>query len=145
MTPDVNVLLAASRADHTHHKAAYGWLSDTVAGCATGGSVTLMPMVVASFLRLTTNAKIFVRPTPIADALAFVDSLLSISGVEMPQAGSEWRMLRTLCLEKKLSGNAIPDAWLAAAVLHASEHLVTFDRDFKKLLPKSQVTILAAD
>lgn len=143
MTPDVNVLLAASRADHTHHKLAYAWLAKAVADCANGGSVKLMPMVVASFLRLTTNTKIFVQPTPIADAVAFIDSLLSIPGVEMPEVGAEWLMLRTLCLEKKLAGNAIPDAWLAASVLHASQHLVTFDRDFKKLLPRSQVTILA--
>ena len=145
MTPDVNVLLAASRADHTHHKQAYVWLSNAIAACANGGSVKLMPMVVASFLRLATNAKIFVQPTPIADAIAFIDSLLAISGVEMPASASEWLMLRSLCLEKKLTANATPDAWLAAAVLHGSEHLVTFDRDFKKLLPRAQVTILAAD
>lgn len=145
MAPDVNVLLAASRADHAHHKQAYVWLSGAIAACANGGSVKLMPMVIASFLRLATNAKIFVQPTPIADAIAFIDSLLAVSGVEMPASGSERLMLRSLCLEKKLTGNAIPDAWLAAAVLHGSEHLVTFDRDFKKLLPRAQVTILAAE
>ncbi|MFM7293954.1 MAG: TA system VapC family ribonuclease toxin [Burkholderiales bacterium] len=143
MTPDVNVLLAASRADHAHHKAAYRWLISAIAACATGGSVKLMPVVATSFLRLTTHAKIFVQPTPIAGAVAFVDSLLSIPGVEMPACGPEWRILRTLCLDQNLVSNPIPDAWLAAAVLHANEHLVTFDRDFKKLLPRSQLTILA--
>ena len=29
----------------------------------------------------------------------------------------------------------LPDGWLAAAVDHHAEHLVSFDRDFKKLLP----------
>jgi uncharacterized protein len=143
MTPDVNVLLAASRADHTHHKLAYSWLTSAIADCTNGGSINLMPVVVASFLSLSTNAKIFVQPTPIGEAIAFIDSLLAVAGVEMPSVGSEWLMLRTLCLEKKLSGNAIPDASLAAAVLYASEHLVTFDRDFKKLLPRSQLTVLA--
>lgn len=31
MTPDVNVLIAASRSDHPHHKAAYAWLEETYA------------------------------------------------------------------------------------------------------------------
>ena len=68
------------------------------------------------FLRLATNAKIFLQPTPIADAIAFIDILLAMSGVEIPASGSEWLLRRSLCLEKKLTGNAIPDAWLAAAV-----------------------------
>jgi len=143
MTPDVNVLLAASRTDHAHHKVAFAWFSKAVDACAHGKNVTLLPMVVASFLRLTTNAKIFVRPTPIADAIAFIDSLLAVSGVEIASSGSEWLQVRTLCLEKGLRGNDIPDAWLAATVVHTSEHLVTFDRDFRSLLPRSQVTLLA--
>jgi hypothetical protein len=52
--------------------------------------------------------------------------------------------LRELCLNKQLSGNDVPDAWLSAAVLHAGEHLVSFDRDFRRLLPRSQFTLLSA-
>ena len=36
----------------------------------------------------------------------------------------------------------MPDAWLSAAVAHLGEHLVSFDRDFKKLLGRSQLTLL---
>lgn len=43
-----------------------------------------------------------------------------------------------------MTANAIPDAWLAAAVIQFSEHLVTFDADFKKLLKRTQVTVLPA-
>ena len=103
----------------------------------------LMPMVVASFLRLVTNSKIFVRPTPVEDAIGFMDALLAVPGVEMPPLGTEWPMLRQLCIEKKLAANDIPDAWLAAAVIQLSEHLVTFDTDFKKLLRRTQVTVLS--
>ncbi len=101
-----------------------------------------MPMVVASFLRLVTNPQIFVHPTPVQNAVDFLDALFAVPGVEMPELESEWPMLRQLCLEKNLTSNAIPDAWLAAAVMHMSEHLLTFDTDFKKLLRKSQVTVL---
>ena len=58
--------------------------------------------------------------------------------------GPEWLKLRTLCLEKRLGGNDLPDAWLAAAVLHHDEHLVSFDADFKQLLGRGQFTLLAA-
>lgn len=142
MTPDVNVLVAASRSDHPHHRAAYACLKDALAACATGGTLKLMPMVTASFLRLVTHPKIFVHPTPIADAIRFVDAILAVPGAEMPALGAEWPVMREICIDRKLAANAIPDAWLAAAVVHLGEHLVTFDSDFKKLLKRSQVTIL---
>ncbi len=144
MTPDVNVLIAASRSDHPHHKVAYASLKEAIAACDDGASLKLMPMVVGSFLRLVTNSKIFVHPTPVEIAVEFIDAILAMPGVEMPSLAAEWPILRQLCLEKKLTANAIPDAWLAAAVIQMGEHLVTFDADFKKLLKRSQVTILDA-
>ena len=33
MTPDVNVLVAASRSDHPHHWVAHSWLQDALAAC----------------------------------------------------------------------------------------------------------------
>lgn len=142
MTPDVNLLIAASRSDHPHHKTAFAVLSEAVAACADGASLRLMPMVVASFLRLVTNPKIFVQPTPIEDAIGFLDALMAVPGIEMPRLSAEWPIFRQLCIEKQLSANDIPDAWLAAAVIQVGEHLVTFDTDFKKLLRRTQVTVL---
>ena len=142
MTPDVNVLVAASRADHPHYPVARAWLVQTVAGCATGSVLTLMPMVVARFLRLVTSPRIFSQPTPVTEAVAFVDALLHVPGVALANLGPEWPVLRQLCLDKHLAGNDVPDAWLAAATTHRSEHLVTFDRDFKALLGRSQWTLL---
>ncbi len=45
-------------------------------------------------------------------------------------------------VEKGLSGNAVPDAWLAASVIGLGEHLVTFDAGFRRLLPRRQLTVL---
>ncbi|MDO8413135.1 MAG: PIN domain-containing protein [Gallionellaceae bacterium] len=145
MTPDVNVLIAASRSDHPHHKTAYAWLNQAVADSVNGATIRLMPMVATSFLRLVTNAKIFVHPTPVQDAMEFLDALLAVPGVEMPFLGAEWPILRQLCLEQKLTANDIPDAWLASVVIQLGEHLVTFDADFKKLLKRTQVTVLVHD
>lgn len=143
MTPDVNVLVAASRTDHPHHLVARVWLEHAVAESEAGGVFTLMPMVVASFLRLVTSSKIFRQATPIEDAVAYVDALLASPGVRLAPLGPEWPKLRQLCLDKKLSGNDLPDAWLSAAVADLGEHLVSFDRDFRKLLARGQLTLLA--
>lgn len=144
MTPDGNVLVAAFRADHPHHAVARAWLDERLLACAAGAGFRLLPIVAASFLRLVTHPRIFVQPAPIADALIFVDALLEVPGVDMPAVGPEWPLLRQLCLDKKLKANDLPDAWLAAAVLHLGEHLATFDAGFRKLLPRQRVTVLKA-
>jgi uncharacterized protein len=142
MTPDVNVLVAASRSDHPHHKAALTWLEAALASAQSGAVVTVMPMVLASLLRLVTHPKIFKTPTPIADAVAFVDAVLSTPGVQLATLGPEWPILRQQCLHRQLSANELPDAWLAAAVEQLGEHLVSFDKDFKKLLGRGRFTQL---
>jgi toxin-antitoxin system PIN domain toxin len=142
MTPDLNVLLAASRTDHPHHKPALEWLNAAIAECESGGSIELLPMVVAGFLRLATNRKIFVEPMPIGAAIDFVDSLLAIAGVDMPELGREWPTLRQLSREHELTANDITDAWIAAAVRTLGSHLVTFDRGFTRLLGRTELTLL---
>ena len=147
MTPDVNVLVAASRGDHPHHAVTRSWLEKALAAVPSGATLTLMPMVLVSFLRLVTSPKIFQAPTPIEEAVAFVDALLAVSDVQLaalgPVLGAEWPRLRRMCLDKRLAGNALPDAWLAVATMHPGEHLVSFDRDFRKLPGRSQFTLLS--
>jgi uncharacterized protein len=142
MTPDVNVLVAAARTDHPHHAVARDWLEEALGASGTGAGFTLMPMVLASFLRLVTSPKIFQQATPIEEAVALVDALLASPGVQLAPLGPEWPTLRQLCLDNQLRGNDVPDAWLSAAVAHRGEHLVSFDRDFRKLLGRSQFTLL---
>lgn len=142
MTPDVNVMIAASRSDHPHHVVARVWLERAAAAAASGSGLTLMPMVVASFLRLVTSPRIFHVPTPIDDALRFIDALLAVQGVRLATLGPEWPRLRRLCADKQLSGNDLPDAWLAAATVDQGEHLVSFDRGLRKLLGRAQFTLL---
>ncbi len=142
MTPDVNVLVAASRSDHPHHAAARGWLEQALADAGQGSSLALQPMVIASFLRLVTNPRVFVEPTPVSEALRFIDALLAAPGVTRPDLGAEWPALRKLCLEHALTANDIPDAWLAAAAIHQGEQVTSFDSDFKRLLPKGRFRLL---
>ncbi len=144
MTPDVNVLVAASRSDHPHHAAARSWLEQALVDAGQGSTLALQPMVIASFLRLVTNRKVFVEPTPVAEALRFIDALLVAPGVTRPDLGAEWPMLRKQCADHALAANDIPDAWLAAAAIHQGEQVASFDGDFKRLLPKGRLRLLAA-
>lgn len=144
MTPDVKVLVAAARSDHPHHRVARAWLEGTFAEADSGLVCTLMPMVLASFLRLVTSPKIFRRPTPIEEAIGFIDALLLLPGAQLAELGAEWKRFRQLCLDNELSAYDVRDAWLAAAVAQRGEHLVSFDRDFRKLLRRAQFTLLAS-
>jgi toxin-antitoxin system PIN domain toxin len=142
IAPDINVQVAASRSDHPHHSTAREWLEQALAECEAGGSLEILAMVAAGFLRLVTNSRVFPDPSPIKDAVAFLDALLATPGVEMPERGREWQTFRRMCLDEKLRGNDIPDAWIAAAVKVLNGRLVTFDRGFARLLGRSEVLIL---
>jgi predicted nucleic acid-binding protein len=104
----------------------------------------MQPMVIASFLRLATHPRIFLNPTPMPEALRFVDALLAAPGVERPALDAEWPAFRKLCADHALAANDVPDAWLAAAVIHQAEHLVSFDSGFRRLLSRAQFTRLPA-
>lgn len=143
MTPDVNVLIAAFREEHTHHAKARAWLLDACAqSAAAGTALRLMPLVMASFLRLVTNPKVFATPATTQQAIGFLDALLDNPGVAILDTSAPWSVLRKMCLEKNLSANALPDAMIAATVSHCKEVLASFDRDFLRLLPKHQIQLL---
>jgi toxin-antitoxin system PIN domain toxin len=142
MTPDINVLVAASRADHAHHRSAFTWLSAAVEACARGDGIEILPMVAAGFLRLVTNPKVFVEPTPAAAAVDFLESLLTVPGVEVAEIGREWPALKSLVIQHRLTANAIPDAWIASAAKTLGVRLVTFDRGFKRWMSRSELTVL---
>lgn len=142
MTPDVNVLVAASRRDHVHHAPALAWLEGALETSAISQPLAILPMVAAGFLRLTTHPKVFVQPTPLKAAQAFLRAVLDTPGVTMTTLGEEWPLFEKLCTQHELGGNAIPDAWIAAAAQSHHLQLVTFDKDFRRLMKPSMVTVL---
>jgi uncharacterized protein len=142
MTPDVNVLVAAARLEHPHHNAALNWLELAVNDTDSKQRLTLLPGVIAGFLRITTNRKVFPVPTPIEAAVGFIDDMLDSARVSVLSDAREWPQLRALCLQKSLIANMIPDAWIAALVLEHREVLATFDSDFSQLLPEKNLLLL---
>ncbi len=144
MTPDVNVLVAASREDHPHHAPALTWL-DSALNESTGRPIAILPMVASGFLRLVTHPKVFVEPTPLEAAQAFLCAVLDSPGVTLLSLGDEWSLFQRLCSQHNLKGNAIPDAWIAAAAQSHYLHLVTFDKGFRRLMKANLVTVLPSN
>ncbi len=144
MLPDINVLVAAHRADHPQHEPAAFWLNQTLKG-ADKGEALLVPMsVISGFLRLVTNVRIFPMPTSSVRAVDFIDWLLDAAPAKLLEEVSEWTVLRSLMLNNKLAANQVPDAHLAAIAISLSEPFVTFDKGFRRLLPRSLLVLLPA-
>lgn len=142
MTPDVNVLVAAFRDDHPHHASALACLESAVEARQQGQRLVMLPMVASGFLRLVTHPRVFLEPTPVDQAVAFLETMLTQPGVEMLQVGQEWPAASEMCVERQAVGNDVPDVWIAAAVKYHREHLVTFDRGFRRYLRPRELTVL---
>jgi toxin-antitoxin system PIN domain toxin len=143
ISPDVNVVIAASRSDHPHHRTALAWLKQALAESDTNGGLEILPVVATGYLRLVTHPRVFREPTPLTDAISFLDALLAHAGVSMSELGvEEWNACRQLCLDKKLTANDVPDAFIAASARVLGARLTTFDRGFEALLPPSDLELL---
>jgi uncharacterized protein len=142
MLPDVNVLVAAFRADHIHHAVAADWLQSTLQGADDAPSVYLPMHVLCGFIRLVTNSTIFPDAASGAQAIEFAAWLLAQPQVKLAGAASEWPCFSKLVLDKQLVANHIPDAWLASIAISLSEPFVTFDKGFRLLLPRSLLVLL---
>jgi toxin-antitoxin system PIN domain toxin len=87
--------------------------------------------VAASFLRLVTNPRVFIRPSEPAEAWDFLTVLKDDPRARFAEADT-----MTLGIFKHLSlvsgslANQVPDAFLAAIALRHDATFLTVDRDF---------------
>ncbi|MFN0072714.1 MAG: hypothetical protein ACKVVP_14620 [Chloroflexota bacterium] len=99
-------------------------------------------MAASGFLRVVTHPRVFTQPTLPSAAITWITAIRCIPGVSTLPLGGELPLVESLCQEHQLSGNDIPDAWIAATILHQHEHLVTLDRGFRRFLDRGRLTIL---
>ena len=124
--PDVNVLIYAHREDAPEHDRYAAWLT---ALTAADEPFALSETVLAGFLRIVTNVRIFDPPTPMEAAIAFCQRL-----VEWPRAvmvapsRQHWDIFIGLCAD--IEGPLVTDAYLAALAIEHGCELVTTDGDF---------------
>jgi hypothetical protein len=127
---DVNVLVNAYREDADHHQPCRSAIDEAVAGPAAFG---LTPIVLSGFLRVVTHRRVFRTPTPLVDAIEFIEALQSMPQAVIINPGPRhWDIFTELCQQARAAGNLIPDAYLAAIALESGCEFVSTDRDFAR-------------
>ncbi|HMO47031.1 MAG TPA: type II toxin-antitoxin system VapC family toxin [Rubrivivax sp.] len=127
---DVNVLVYAHREDAPQHTACRAWLETLING---PGSFAFSELVLSGFLRVVTHPKVFARPSPLADALAFAEQLRSRpNGAAVAPGPRHWAIFQSLCVDAGTKGNLVADAYLAAMAIEAGCEWITTDRDFSR-------------
>lgn len=127
---DVNVLVYAYREETNRHEEFRQALEEQVLSPSAFG---YSPLVLSGFLRVVTHPRIFELPTPIDDALDFVDAILEQpNAVELVPGARHWSIFRSLCQAVQTKGNLVPDAYHAALAIESGSEWITTDRDFSR-------------
>lgn len=128
--PDVNVLIGAFRRDDLHHAALKAWVESAVDDVEPLG---LTDAVLGGVVRVMTNARVFVRPSSLDEALGAVAALRGADGVVRVAPGPRhWEILDRLCRDADARGNLVADAQHAAVAIEHGATWVTTDRDFAR-------------
>ena len=128
--PDVNVLVYAAR-DDTPACARYrAWLEGALLGPEP---VAITAPVIAGFLRVVTNPRIFAQPSSLDDAMRFVDVVLAAPATVVPALSERLvGILAEVCRRAGATADRVPNAYLAAIALDLDAELVTADRGFAR-------------
>lgn len=128
--PDVNVLIYAFRRDLPLHRICRPWLVALVSGDARFG---LSPLVLSAVVRITTNTRVFRKPSTVAAAFGFCEDLIGQPHCQIVEPGERhWDIFKQLCTETETRGPSITDAWFAALAIESGCEWVTFDRDYAR-------------
>lgn len=127
---DANVLIAWHRADHPHHEVVAQWCRDLLDHREPFGATDLVWNAV---LRICSNRKVFLTPSPIDALFAFQTSVAAQLGyLSVNPEASVWERMEELCARHNVSANLVTDAYLAAAAMDDGADLVSLDHDFSR-------------
>jgi len=127
---DVNILIYASFNSLAQHDPAHEWLDQKLAGSV---AVALPWHSLLGFLRMATNARMFERPLPMADAWQQVTTWLATEPAWTPGPTERHaEVLGNLLAQPGVHGNLVPDAHLAALAIEHGLTLCSSDSDFAR-------------
>jgi hypothetical protein len=127
---DVNVLVYAHRPESPDHERYWAWLDAARRADEPLGVATL---ALSGFLRIVTHPRVFRDPTPLPQALAFVDVVRAAPNhLDMLPGSRHWKLFADLCRTTGVRGNVVPDAYLAAMAIERDAVMITADRGFAR-------------
>jgi toxin-antitoxin system PIN domain toxin len=128
--PDVNVLIYAFRKDMPQHAVCHPWFDSIISGDARFG---ISPLVLGAVIRITTDSRIYVQPSPKDEVFRFCDDLLDRAHCRLVEPGERhWDIFRRLCIETDTRGRRVTDAWYAALAIEWGCEWITLDRDYAR-------------
>ncbi|MBW3565702.1 MAG: type II toxin-antitoxin system VapC family toxin [Acidobacteria bacterium] len=131
LLPDVNVLIYAHREDSTpEHPAFASWLRELATGQAP---FALSVLALGGVVRIVTNPRIFVRPSTLEEAFAFIGELVMRPQARVVAPGPKhMQIFERLCRQSGATGKLAADAQHAAVAIEHGCTLVTTDADFNR-------------
>ena len=124
------MLVYASRADAPRHIEYREWLESILRSPSPFG---VSELVLSGVVRIVTHPRVFVLPTPLEDALAFVTALRGHpNAVVITPGARHFDLFRQLCTSAGTTGNLVADAFLAALAIDSGSEWITDDRDFAR-------------
>lgn len=132
LLPDVNVLVYAHREDSTSDHAKYaGWLTSLATGPEP---FALSVIALCAFVRITTNPRVFKRPSTLDEAFEFVERLVQRPTARVVGPGPEhMAIFERLCRDSGAAGKLVADAQHAAVAIENGCTMVTTDSDYDRL------------
>lgn len=127
---DVNVLVAAFREDHPHHSVVNPWWLRVIYEPV---DILVSDPVITGFVRVVTNPKIFPTPSTPDEAFAFVAALREHPRlVQLAPADGVMDEFQSICVREGVTGNLVPDAYIAACAKAVGGAVASLDRDFRR-------------
>jgi toxin-antitoxin system PIN domain toxin len=128
---DLNVLLYAINRDSAHHEQIRDWWENAVN--SRDEPLGLPWIVLLSFLRLSTNPRIFPEPLATEQAMEKVEAWLAHPNIKVVrERRAHWNTLKRLLSSTGAAGNLTTDAHLAALAISYGAALVSCDPDFAR-------------
>ena len=132
-SPDVNLLIYAHREDQQHFTFFKTHLEDLVNSPAP---FALSSLVAIGFLRIVTQPRFPNGPTPMIEAMHFIETIIRAPGCQSLLPGPRhWELTRQLCLDTAACGKHVTDAQHAAIAIEHGCSWLTRDRDFTAFEP----------
>ncbi len=131
LLPDVSVLVYAHRRDSgVEHERYAEWLTRLATGPEP---FALSVLALSGVVRITTNPRVFRRPSRLDDVFAFIDELTTRPTARVLGPGREHMgIFKDLCEAAGASGKLVADAQHAAIAVEHGCTLVTTDSDFDR-------------